>query len=207
MYIKTISIVGVGGISNLDISFNSQMNFICGPNGIGKTTVLESIAHLFSLGDANIIKRNSRLLSAQIKGVIMDSGAEKQAVIDFDTFQPEKSFRYFNVFHELAAKIIVLKTNRTFEYRSLDSVGRDVLTDMHKSAQDAKNGIQITDVKNWFVNRYLYSAHGNSLSQEQMSNFQFAKNCFTLLNSSVVFSKVDAASNDIMVKTPSGEVY
>jgi predicted ATP-dependent endonuclease of OLD family len=58
MRIDKLKIEGVGGIKSLDLSFNDRMNLLCGPNGIGKTTILESIAHIFSNGDTNILKRN-----------------------------------------------------------------------------------------------------------------------------------------------------
>ena len=45
MKIKTLEINNIGGIENIQIDFDKNMNFICGPNGIGKTTLLECIAH------------------------------------------------------------------------------------------------------------------------------------------------------------------
>jgi len=45
MKVKSIEINGIGGIGSLKIDFNERMNFICGPNGIGKTTLLECVAH------------------------------------------------------------------------------------------------------------------------------------------------------------------
>lgn len=38
MKINNLIIEGVGGIETLTLSFNPQMNIICEPNGIGKTT-------------------------------------------------------------------------------------------------------------------------------------------------------------------------
>ena len=49
MKIKSIEINNIGGIENIQIDFDDHMNFICGPNGIGKTTLLECVAHSFSL--------------------------------------------------------------------------------------------------------------------------------------------------------------
>jgi predicted ATP-dependent endonuclease of OLD family len=47
MKIKKIKIEGVGAIESLALEFNGSTNLICGPNAIGKTTVIESIAHIF----------------------------------------------------------------------------------------------------------------------------------------------------------------
>ena len=41
MKINTLTIEGIGGIEDLKLELNENMNIICGPNGIGKTTILE----------------------------------------------------------------------------------------------------------------------------------------------------------------------
>jgi len=56
--IKSMSIENVGGIKAMKIDFNESMNVICGPNGVGKTTILESVAHTFSVNATNVLKRN-----------------------------------------------------------------------------------------------------------------------------------------------------
>lgn len=66
------------------------------------------------------------------------------------------------------------------------------------------SGIPNSDAKNWFVNRYLFSAHENALSSAQMTNFQLAKKSFAVLDSTVQFSHVEASSNEVMVGTPKG---
>ena len=48
MKINNLHITNVGNISDLDLNFNPRMNVICGTNGIGKTTILNSIAACFS---------------------------------------------------------------------------------------------------------------------------------------------------------------
>ena len=40
-----------------------------------------------------------------------------------------------------------------------------------------------------------------------MSNYKLAVKCFSIINSTYSFSNVQASSNDIMVKTPHGEIY
>ncbi|EAM6242836.1 recombinase RecF, partial [Salmonella enterica] len=42
MKIQKIDIKDVGGIKRAIINFDASMNIICGPNGIGKTTILDS---------------------------------------------------------------------------------------------------------------------------------------------------------------------
>jgi recombinational DNA repair ATPase RecF len=54
MKIKEINISGIGCIHNLHLEFNDKMNIICGPNGIGKTTIIESVASMFMFGKTTI---------------------------------------------------------------------------------------------------------------------------------------------------------
>lgn len=207
MKIKTINIEGVGGIKSLQLEFNDSMNLICGPNGIGKTTVLESIAHLFSYGKTNILKRNVNSKISKISANIDNNGKVITKEIQFDTFVPEVQTNITQGFNDLTSGVISLKTTRTFQYQSLQSVSKDTQKENHILWQDAINGINLLDIKNWFVNRYLYSAHPRALTAEQLNNYELAKSCFSFLDENFTFSKVDASSNEIMVNTPSGEIY
>ena len=206
MRVNKLKIDGVGGIKSIALSFNERMNLLCGPNGIGKTTVLESIAHIFSNGDTNILKRNVASEISKISAEIDIEGKTENKEIQFDTFIPEKSNRVSG-FHLQTSGLISLKTTRTFQYQTLQSVSKDSNKENHILWNDAINGINLTDIKNWFVNRYLYSPHEGALTIEQLKNFELAKRCFSLLNNDFSFSKVNASSNEIMINTPSGEIY
>lgn len=49
MKIESLKIENIGGIAHLSLdNFNPNLNIICGENGIGKTNILDSIAHCFS---------------------------------------------------------------------------------------------------------------------------------------------------------------
>lgn len=206
MKVNKLKIEGVGGIKSLNLSFNERMNLLCGPNGIGKTTVLESIAHIFSNGDTNILKRNVASEISKISAEIDIEGTIENKEIQFDTFIPETS-THLTGFHLRTSGLISLKTTRTFQYQALQSVSKDTNKENHILWNDAINGINLTDIKNWFVNRYLYSPHAGALTAEQLKNFELAKKCFSLLNKDFSFSKVNASSNEIMINTPSGEIY
>lgn len=206
MKINKLEIEGVGGIKYLDLSFNERMNIICGPNGIGKTTILESIAHIFSNGGTNILKRNVASDVSRISAKIDINGTIEEKQIQFDTFTPELQTKITG-FHLRTSGLISLKTTRTFQYQSLQYVSKDSDKENHILWNDAINGINLTDIKNWFVNRYLYSPHPGALTTEQLNNFELAKKCFSLLNEDFSFSRVNASSNEIMINTPSGEIY
>lgn len=65
-------------------------------------------------------------------------------------------------------------------------------------------GIPVADAKNWFVNRYLYSAHKGALSRAQTENLTIAKKAFAILDSETQFQHVEASTNEVMVRTPKG---
>ena len=121
MKIKHLLIEGVGGLESIELEFDDHMNLLCGPNGIGKTTVVEIIAHLFSAGNTTILKRNVNSSSAIINGVIEVDGVSKEMRIEFDTFVPEVQTSMTG-FHQYSKKLFSLKTTRNLQYSPLASV-------------------------------------------------------------------------------------
>ncbi len=206
MKMRSIEINGIGGIESINIDFNENMNFICGPNGIGKTTLLECVAHSFSASKTNILKRNVSVSSGSFKSIIEIDGSDTESNITIADFAPNKPSS-INGLHQHSSKLLSLKVTRTFQYQPLNAVSKDVDKDVNTSYQEAMSGVNVNEVKNWFVNRYLYSAHKEALNEQQMNNFELAKQSFSLLNDSFVFSKVLASSNEIMIQTPNGEIY
>jgi len=206
MKVKSIDIDGIGGIDSLHIDFDDHMNFICGPNGIGKTTIIECVAHSFSASSTNILKRNVSSESGSFRATVEINGNNQQTNTIISDFSPDKHSNISGLYQN-ADKLLSLKVNRTFQYQPLDAVGKDTNKDAGTMNQEAKSGVNVNEVKNWFVNRYLYSAHINTLTIEQLHNLELAKKSFSLLNSEFSFSKVMASSNEIMINTPSGEIY
>lgn len=206
MKVKSIDIDGIGGIRSIHIDFDENMNFICGPNGIGKTTVLECVAHSFSVHGTNILKRNVSSESGSFRATVSVDGNDQQSHVVIADFAPDKPSN-INGLHQYANKLLSLKVTRTFQYQPLDAVGKDTNKNESTSREEAKSGVNINEVKNWFVNRYLYSAHADTLTVEQLHNLELAKKSFSFLDSQFSFSKVLASSNEIMVNSPSGEIY
>ena len=206
MKIKSIEIKAIGGINDIKVLFDDQMNFICGPNGIGKTTILECVAHTFTAASTTILKRNVSFATGSFESNVEIDGQVRSIKIDIKDFMPNMRSDIQGL-HMYANKLLSLKVSRTFTYQPLDAIGRDAPKEAHIVYGEAKTGVDIHEVKNWFVNRYLYSAHSGSLSPEQLHNLEIAKRSFSLLNSEFSFSKVLASSNEIMINTPNGEIY
>lgn len=205
MHLENISIEHIGGIDNLVLNLDSRMNILCGPNGIGKTTILECIAHLFTAGASGWLKRNARHEKGEVRGVLSVGDKRRDISISLSEFSPLKD-DHLSGAHDEASNILVLKVGRTFEYKPLDAVGRDQEKSDPVLWNDARKGVSVAEVKNWFVNRYLYSKY-ETLTEQQINNFELARDSFGVLNPQFSFSRVDAATNEIMVSTPSGEIY
>jgi predicted ATP-binding protein involved in virulence len=182
------------------------MNLICGPNGIGKTTILEVISHLFFNGSTQILKRNVESKKSKITIDIENEGKQESKTIEFDTFEPEKSARV-NSLHQYTSGVITFKTARIFSYQALQAVSKDANKEQGNLWNEAMHGINLNEIKNWFVNRFLYSAHKDALQPEQIENLELAKKCFSILDPTFTFSRVDASTNEILINTPSGEIY
>lgn len=87
MKIKEIDITGIGDIRNLHIKFNDSMNILCGPNGIGKTTILESVASMFTYGSL-ILKRNVSADRGQVSAKVEINGQLVESHIVVSSFMP-----------------------------------------------------------------------------------------------------------------------
>lgn len=207
MKIKQIQISSVGGIDDLLLIFDDHMNIISGPNGIGKTTILESVAHAFAGYESNLLKRMVGSERGSVTTYVdLGNGEIEKQTYQISQFSPRKTENTQPIEHYIK-QLISLKVARTFTYVALDAVSRDADRDMYNTSISNKHGVNLTEVKSWFVNRYLYSAHPGALSEVRMFNFERAKTFFSLLNSEYRFSKVDAGTNEIMVNTPTGEIY
>ena len=205
MKIKEIDINGLGCIHNLHLEFNDNMNIICGPNGIGKTTIVESVASMFMYGKPTI-KRNVTDTNGSIHACVDVNGSIIEKTIEIKSFIPNESDNACS-FSDCASKIISIKVGRNFEYSRLNAIPSDKDRNNSELWNEVREGVKFDEVKEWFVNRFLYSRHEETLSQQQISNYHLAKKCFSIINDKYSFSRVMGATNDIMVNTPQGEIY
>lgn len=122
MTINHIKITGVAGIHELELNFNEGMNILCGPNGIGKTSVLESLAHLFvvSVFGSKVIKRNVTYDKASIVGKLKIDGKTVTQNLNFDTFLPNLDAKFEDRNLDIdSSYLISIKANRFFNYEEL----------------------------------------------------------------------------------------
>jgi len=209
MYISNITIKGVAGIDYIELSFKKGMNILCGPNGVGKTSILESIAHSFvNIYGAGEIKRNVNHFKGEIITTIENDYQVVNQKVEINNYLPnvKSELRLSN--YEISSKeLISIKASRTFGYQELQSISKDINKENYTLVDDAINGIKYQDIKNWFVNRNLYSLHKGSLTFEQIKNYELARDCLSILNPHFSFSRVSAEDSEILINTPNGEIY
>lgn len=207
MKIEKICINGVGGIKHLELNFNKGMNIICGTNGIGKTTILECISHLFIQTSTSQLKRNISSEKGSVEAELEIYGQNRSYSYEIKDFEPDKQDFVSTIEIERSRDIIVFNPIRSFDYIKLESISRDPERDDYKTMNIAYQGVSAEDIKNWFVQRYMWSAHKNSLNKEQIHNLQCSKEAFSILDKEVTFSNIKPDTFDILLNTKQGEIF
>lgn len=207
MKVTSLELTDVGGIQHLKLdSINEQMNIICGENGVGKTNILDSIAFLSSKWNENQIKKRVGSDSGEIKAAGYTSDGEHFYISGtIDDFEPSISNRYrtgiaSEIFHK---QVIYLRTTRDIVYQQQRSIESD--PEQKEYAQDVISGVSSSDLKTWFIGRFYQRAAGN-LEDQFIHNYDLAIGLFSELNKEFSFKNV-TRKNEIMVTTPTGDVY
>lgn len=210
MKINSLTINGIGGIKHLDLKFNDKLNVICGANGIGKSTILNIISDAFNAGFDSKLKRNALYTigkyNLKISDIVDNKCQQKEVNIKVTNFQPEESV-YTGKWGEDAKKFLFFNVERNINYITLNSISRDPKRDNYIISTIAKSGVQADDIKNWFVNRYMFMDKNDSLKPEQIQNFNLAQKSFSILDNTINFKTVIANTFDIILSTPNGDIY
>jgi predicted ATPase len=209
LHIEALTVQGVAGIDELHLAFQPGVNLITGPNGSGKTTILECIGHSFYAfaESSKVLHKNARQKRGTWSITARLGLRQETKNISVESFHPNEVTFLNEGFEDAAREALVFKSHRFLPYADVTSIARDPLDDMNRFTHEAAAGATLTDAKNWFVHRYLWSAHVGSLASAQVRNLARARECFGLLDPSVAFSRVMPETNDILVATPSGEIY
>jgi predicted ATP-binding protein involved in virulence len=204
--INKIKMTGIGPIKNLELSFDNHFNIICGQNGIGKTTILDCLAQSFGTSNTSV-KRTAGLEKGNWDINVTINNVSQSKSFNILLFHPNENTYQSQGFYQNSNDIIVFKTHRDIPYQHLGSLKTDPQKNFYQFAEETMKGSLPSDLKNWFVNRHLWSVHQNHLDEHQIKNITLAKECFNILNPNISFSKVNPSSNDILLNTPNGEIY
>lgn len=206
MKIENLKISGVGGIKELELAFHDGFNVICGANGVGKTTILNIIADAFTSPESNL-KRNAGYEKGRYTISFQNTvGQSTQKTFEITEFAPTKNDGG-RVSSIESHYVLLFSINRVLNYSALQSIPKDGVREKLNSAQQLHSGVSNSDLKGWFINRYVFFDKDKSLSNEQKSNFELAKNALSLLDPTVSFLTVDASTLDIILKTNRGDIF
>lgn len=207
MKLRKLDIIGVGGIRKLELTFKDNVNVICGANGIGKTTILDIIADAFSSNVSSKLKRNALCECGKYNiEICLNSKEVVKKEEKVEKFDPVADV-YRGSWQKYANSVLYFGIDRNIHYAKLNAVTSDPERKEVINGKMAVSGIEAGDLKNWFVNRYLFADKPDSLTKEQIENFKLACNSFSILDDSVSFRTVLARTYDIMLSTPKGDIY
>lgn len=141
MKIEKIKISTIGGIDELELELNPGLNWICGPNGVGKTTILECISHSFTNFGSNILKRNVNYVSGEWKISIKLDEELKAATYQrksFHPFEPQEVARN-HLLHSWVKDLIFLKSHRPLNYVDVGAISKDPNKDNNSMSQEIQS--------------------------------------------------------------------
>lgn len=209
MKIESLKIKNVGGISKLTLDkFHPNLNIICGENGIGKTNILDSIAHCFSMHSNYILRKKADSEKGFIN-IKTDNIPESPYTFKISSFESrdhvgnESPFldKTFNSFLSNSENLIYFKTERLFPHKWIERLN---IYDLKRDHLYNLDGVSIDLAKDWFIKNELLSSQKYTKDNDKNS-IELAKRAFGLLNQSYTFSAL-RQDMEIYVNTPTGVI-
>ena len=208
LQIEKVHLRNVGPFIDLMIEFPRHygLSLICGDNGIGKTTVLESIAAAFSRGPLQRLTRRQGADAGKLVVHFSVNGSSDQSEVTLDAFEPGVQQYISPPGMNLSRGFINIRASRDFFYTRQDNISRDPTIQHYEFGDRVNAGLFAHDIKPWFANRYLLSPHAetSSWTPAMLDNLQTAISFFSTLDPDVTFDRVDVRTFDIIVRTPNG---
>ncbi len=165
--------------SKVSVLFNKKFNFLTGPNGCGKSSILEGIQHsLYSDWTSSRLNENS-CFSTEIhtNTKVIFSGLGKNSFHSSNTYRnnslrnwerpeipycTEKNDKEYITTHPSNESIrtivpLFLGTKRSIDYKRIDGARREETSEQYIGAYKQKNiRSENSNVKQWFINRYFF---------------------------------------------------
>jgi energy-coupling factor transporter ATP-binding protein EcfA2 len=203
--IRRLELDDIGPFEMLRLEFNQGFNLICGPNGVGKSTILAAIVEPFGGGYGGQLKR--RAASSIGRWYVT-------ATHDLEPYTAEKTVSAIkpndrepdSQLQSLATNLIHIRIGRDLTYQELTAIPADPKPDIGRSLAGSQQGINNTDLKGWLAQRWIFSQLSDTLNSVQLRNFECAKRAFTALSPLVSLLTVQPGVLEILVRTPDGDL-
>ena len=176
-YIENLHMKNFRQFKSLDVEFNESFNFIAGPNGCGKTSILAGISHCFHHGTfqysrfhndsefwTDLIVLGEKKRVGVGKNSIDDKGYRNQSIKAWNAPEPERG-RESVVIHQAQNKLdgfcpLFIGSERSIKYKQISGMTREQdfkkqLEQYSLTATKSLYGERPGNIKQWFVNRYF----------------------------------------------------
>lgn len=207
--ITKLFVSNVGPFEEIHLVFpaRSGINLICGDNGIGKSTILESLAAPFSKGGLTNLKKKHGSEGGEIIVSCVVSGNEHNLTVPVKNYEPDKSDHKIT-FNDYDRWMIFARTNREITYAKLNAISSDPSFEPYAISERVSLGIPLRDIKNWIANRILFGNHYYRSNEYEyiVKNTKFMKSVISILDSNFSFHEVDPKTFEIKINTPTGVV-
>ncbi len=176
-YIEKLHLKHVRQFEEVNISFNQGFNFIAGPNGCGKTSILTCISHCFSINGYEYSRfnkdselwieledTNKKFRIGLSKGSFDSKGYRSNSIKNW--INPNISDKYiFSFPYKVKDKLInycplFIGTNRSIKYKLIEGMSRektlnDKIQEYESNYTNNLYGEINNNIKQWLINRYF----------------------------------------------------
>jgi DNA replication and repair protein RecF len=130
MWLQQIDIKNIRSLKSFNVDFSKKLNIILGPNGSGKTSILESI-HLLSLGKSFRPGKETNLINSssdyyRVKGIVLDN--EDKFSIQTSRNVSEKRINLNNTTLKSRSSLIGVFPTVVFSPETLDIISGGKIT-------------------------------------------------------------------------------
>lgn len=175
-YIEKLHVGSVRQFGQFNIEFNRGFNFIAGPNGCGKTSILTCISHCFKGSDSvsrfdessefwvDIVSAKKKLRVGLAKGSFKKSAYRNSSLQSWSP-PPSETGRESIDSSSISRSVseycpLFIGAYRNIKYKRLAGMAREKSADESKReyisrSSDLLEGSWSPDIKQWLVNRYF----------------------------------------------------
>lgn len=200
-YIEKLHLKNFRQFKLLEVEFNKNFNFIAGPNGCGKTSILAGISHCFHHNTfqysrfqedsefwTDLTVSDAKKRVGMGKNSINNNGYRQQSIKAWNVPEREDG-RDLVIIHETKQKLngfcpLFIGAERSIKYKQINGMTREETLDQQltrytSSGTQSLYGDQPQNIKQWFINRYFMI--DKDWAKEEKENWEHMLDCLPSL--------------------------